>query len=373
MRRNVLYLEIALQLFLLGGAPLLAQQEPAIAPSRTETKLDIDRIEQKTPWFCWLAVGEMVFKYFGLDEPDVGYQWGTIGMIAGPMSPCWYNPALCGNRPAGTSENLERMIRDYPKAVAVFQHKPLPSALQLTSVHTGIDWSAVKDEIDNKRPIVAGINSDGIHHSTPLHVTLIVGYRENPWNGKHLLLANDPFPYEDFNSDPYGDQNATSDEAHQYRIEYSNFKNGMTWDYTIVGIQDPDHHVSVDDLKTHVKYKSAPIQPAATGGVFSHFTAGLGLQGVNYRPIDQELPAIAEDMKDGFAFTRKTINTTTVAIDGIHYGSYDHYCILKAGEHDCYMIFTHTPDGPAAKTDYDAIKEGQLARVDCYRVHVESR
>ena len=88
----------------------------------------------------------------------------------------------------------------------------------------------------------------------------------------------------------------------------------------------------------------------------SQLTQGYGVVGVNYLPLAQALPALANDMKDGFAFERKTLNGIVVATDGIHYGSYDQYCMLKSGDHDCFLHLSETSDGPAAKSEYEQIK-----------------
>jgi hypothetical protein len=88
----------------------------------------------------------------------------------------------------------------------------------------------------------------------------------------------------------------------------------------------------------------------------SQFTSGYGVIGVGYLPLAQALPVLAQDMKDGFAFERKTITGTVVAADGIRYDPYDLYCILEPGAHDCSMEIFFTQDGPTAKSEYEKIK-----------------
>lgn len=48
---------------------------------------------QETPVWCWVAVGEMVFRYYGIPNMNGpgNYQCGVIGALAGPYSPCWGN------------------------------------------------------------------------------------------------------------------------------------------------------------------------------------------------------------------------------------------------------------------------------------------
>jgi hypothetical protein len=94
----------------------------------TEVVLDIDPVEQQTLEWCWLSVGEMIFNYLDLDEPPSGYQCGTMAMIGGRLSACWQNCRLCPYA-AGSMPTLERMIRDYPRAIAAYQGDPVPYLL----------------------------------------------------------------------------------------------------------------------------------------------------------------------------------------------------------------------------------------------------
>lgn len=218
-----------------------------------ENILDIDPVTQQTLEWCWLAVGGMIFDYLGLDELPSGYQCSTIGLFAGPNSACFYDCSACPV-PAGTMQNLEKMIVGYPQAIDRFQHRPLSLRLTIRSQYSALSWADIKDEIDHKRPIVVGINPLDPAKRAPAHVALIIGYKEDTKNGKHLLVVNDPAPYEVLRVDPYGDAKAEQLDDRQFLIEYGAFKNRLTWVYTAYGISDPSQHTPRSDLGASIKY-----------------------------------------------------------------------------------------------------------------------
>jgi hypothetical protein len=218
--------------------------------SVVEATLDIDPVEQKTLAWCWLSVGEMIFTYLDLDEPPSGYQCGTIAMIGGPLSTCWVNCGTCPV-PSGTMQRLENMIRDYPKAIALYQGHPAPPSLTLSSRNGVLSWDELKKQILKKSPVVAAINPVDPSKPVPQHVALIVGFKET--GDAHLLLINDPAPYSVLGVDPYGDNGGEEEQDFQYWIEYSRFKDGLAWNYSAYNISDPSKYKDPDDLGISIK------------------------------------------------------------------------------------------------------------------------
>src|ERR1700759_4403447 len=113
MQRSTPRLRTRELLFVSAVIALLSLAVALPRPSRArDADLSIDPVMQNTPVWCWLAVGEMVFKYF--DVPNVNpagiYQCGIIGTIAGPYSPCWSDCTRCVVG-AGQASNITNMLR----------------------------------------------------------------------------------------------------------------------------------------------------------------------------------------------------------------------------------------------------------------------
>jgi hypothetical protein len=94
----------------------------------------------------------------------------------------------------------------------------------------------VQAEIDNNRPVVAGITAGGFPFPNfSQHVTVIVGYETS--SSGSFLFVNDPFPYNlpQFigNGNPYFRVSATEVQPGQYRISYDTFVRAMAWGNTI--------------------------------------------------------------------------------------------------------------------------------------------
>jgi hypothetical protein len=125
---------------------------------------------------------------------------------------------------------MNNMIRQYP----AFSGKVTGTTTRLTTLArtTSITLSQVKREIDNGRPVVAGISPSGYSvNGVSQHVALIVGY-----DGSDLIV-NDPFPFALAGGDPYIAAGATAIEPGQYSIAYRSFVNHLRWRETIYGIR----------------------------------------------------------------------------------------------------------------------------------------
>ncbi len=206
--------------------------------------LDVDPVIQETPEWCWLAVGEMVLKnHFAYPtvSPVGNYQCGVNGLYWGPATSCWSNCMTCPG-PSGTMENFEKMLIYYPTVSAKFLGGPPKHPLRYHRKSGPLDFSDIQSEIDEDRPVVAGINPLSSSRTPGLasHVTLVVGYEEDS-AGTEWLIVNDPYPYSGAQS-PYekADSHATELDEGRHRIRYERFVSGLGWTYTGYGIEDPN-------------------------------------------------------------------------------------------------------------------------------------
>ena len=198
------------------------------APKAIDADLSIPPVVQRTPVWCWLAVGEMVFEHLGVPNvnPAGVYQCGIIGAIAGPMHPCWQDCRLC-NVPAGSPQGITNMLMQYPRIAGGITRQRI-GGVRSTHVRQALSPEDIQEEIDNDRPIIAGISPAGVRGPFAQHVVLIVGYEES--DNALFLTINDPYPYQFVGNqfDPYLRAGGAGRNG-QYRISYNNFRRGLAW------------------------------------------------------------------------------------------------------------------------------------------------
>jgi hypothetical protein len=314
----------------------------------TQAVLDIDPVEQQTLEWCWLSMGEMIFTYLDLDEPPSGYQCGTMAMIGGRLSSCWQNCALCPYA-AGTMPTLERMIRDYPRAIAAYQEDPAPLPLTLSSKNSVLDWDEVETQISQTSPIVAAVNPFDPHKHVPQHVTLIVGFKEE--KGKQFLLVNDPAPYDVLGIDPYGNNDADKVQDFQYWIEYDKFKDGLAWNYSAYAIHDPSHHKKVSDLGISFKYETTNASAAAPTPATTQ-----PADPQVYLPLDQTLSKWIQESPNNFADNKIVTPLATFATPGFDYLGDKRQCeITDPDSHQCVFSLYGKTDSGDAQSHYSRL------------------
>lgn len=199
-------------------------------------ELSIPPVAQESPVWCWVTVGEMVFRYYDVPNlnPVGDYQCGIIGARFGPGTVCWTNCRAC-QVPAGNPSEITRMLFEYPIFAGRVTHRQIPGLLS-THVLSAISKDQVKQEIDDGRPIIVGISPGGGSSAFSAHVALIIGYEEE--DEAFLFTINDPFPYQYVapRTDPYLRAGGTGGEG-QYTIKYDTFRQQLSWRETFYGIR----------------------------------------------------------------------------------------------------------------------------------------
>ncbi|MCB1501205.1 MAG: C39 family peptidase [Bauldia sp.] len=200
--------------------------------SSQDRDLHITPVQQRTPVWCWLAVGEMIFEHY--DVPDVNpagiFQCGIVGVVAlhGLANPvCNLDCGRC-TEPAGTASRLTSMLELYPD---VLQQEGLyDDGIEARHRRTALSKQTILDEIDDGNPVVAGISPGqnlGAFRGGAAHVALIVGYRDDG----DTLLVNDPFPYTSFGNgwDPYVAAGGSAVRNLKYEIAFDDFRRDLNW------------------------------------------------------------------------------------------------------------------------------------------------
>ena len=202
--------------------------------------LDVPRIEQETDSWCWLASSAMVNTYHGVcilgKEPDM--QCSTIHYMAtsGKLPPrCLYDCLSC-NYGLYDMKNINIPLDKYSKESSLNCGHSVTSVLSNESATI----EQLKREIDNNRPLMAGINPS-LHgkKSIPEHMVVIIGYTDADYTVKSdtvrdkvfLVRVNDPIS--NYFSDPYRAVGATKIDTGVYDVPYEELVKSLAWQTTI--------------------------------------------------------------------------------------------------------------------------------------------
>ncbi len=216
---------------------------PSSQTSKEKKILPIQPVVQDKQVWCWLACGEMIFKYYGvpsanpLDHQKIEsgsndkYQCGIMGILMGPNHPCWSNCEDC-IFPAGLMENIVEMLRRYPpETLQMFKNYGIQMPgfygdLRSAIVHSPLSESAVRHSINNGLPLIAGVNRGAPPPRASEHVCLVIGYDVSD-SGEFLIIVNDPYPYNPPNSphlpNPYISAGGVQTSFLQYVIPLDRF------------------------------------------------------------------------------------------------------------------------------------------------------
>lgn len=196
---------------------------------QSSKQLSIKPVLQQTQVWCWAAVAEMTFKHYNLPNlnQNGNFQCGIVAIYFGKQSPCWYDCSKCITT-IGVFENIHKLVNEY--GLAIRQESRPSRNLNSQLVRNPMSFQNVKNEIDNNRPILAGIKR--VFGNQSQHVTLIIGYQTS--NNRNYLIVNDPFPFEIPN--PYFEAGAIETQKGQYKITYKQFINSLEWNNSIYNI-----------------------------------------------------------------------------------------------------------------------------------------
>lgn len=218
---------------------ILALLSSLASPGRADT-LDIEPIQQHMPNWCWAAVSEMVFRYYGIVAINpIDYQCGIVA-LSYPI--CNMNCFIC-NISAPNIGVLQNVLNNYPR-VAHNLNGGFGANISVTTNLSPLTRTGVRSEIDAGRPIIAGISPSGFSiGGQPQHATLIVGYEGD--DSDLQLIVNDPFPYDlsQFSAytNPYISHGADLVSLGQYRIAYAVFRDALLWTQSIAQIHCSGH------------------------------------------------------------------------------------------------------------------------------------
>ncbi len=213
---------------------LLSPIAPTIAG---EVKLHIPPVFQERPSWCWAAVGEMIFKYYYVPAVHrTDYQCGIVqtrNLCAGIP-----NCVKC-DLPPGDESTMMNMLQQY-SLLATRGGAAGDIALAAQSKAGSLSEEEVKHEINEGRPIIAGVSPSGFKiDGISQHTALIVGYDDR--SGDLKLIVNDPFPFEDdrflWIGNPYQPNMDMSEENEgQYEVGFQRFRSKIKWIHTMYRI-----------------------------------------------------------------------------------------------------------------------------------------
>jgi hypothetical protein len=205
--------------------------------------LNIPPVFQQNAMWCWLTVGEMIFKYNKVPsynpwkplkrdpppiDPDKLYQWGVLAIM---YPGCWQHPDACAMSGGSSWKNLQEMLEKYPVETA--KMRPIGSEL----VPGCLNKDQIKKEIDAGRPIEVGITPGADPApAANAHVALIIGYQEK--GADFQVVVNDPWPYH-VRTDPnfYIDEGGSRNCDANYTLDLKTFCKKAGWNGSLIKIQ----------------------------------------------------------------------------------------------------------------------------------------
>jgi Papain-like cysteine protease AvrRpt2 len=229
---------------------LMAPIAPTIAG---EVRLHIPPVFQERPSWCWAAVGEMVFKYYYVPAVHrTDYQCGIV--LTRNLCLEMPNCVKC-DLPVGDESSMMNMLQQY-SLLASRGGEAGDVALAAQSKAGSLSEEEVKQEINEGRPIIAGVSPSGFKiNGISHHTALIVGYDDR--SGSLKLIVNDPFPFEDdrflWIGNPYQpNMDMSGENEGQYEVSYERFRSKLKWNQTMYRITctgkgcPSDDHQGVD-------------------------------------------------------------------------------------------------------------------------------
>jgi len=210
------------------------EQDSLLSTDYGDKKLNISPISQQTHVWCWAAVSEMLFRYYGYPNLNLqnDYQCGIVGAYFGPNSSCWYNCYTCVTT-IGSLYDMNNCVLLYPNVCNYFGLNV--KLLKTKTIPMFLNDDEIRNEINRDRPIIACIGSSkSFRPELADHVTTIIGYKSV--NSELYLYINDPYPYF-LTEDPYLSFGALKIAPGQYLIKKSTFIYNLSWKSCIYRIE----------------------------------------------------------------------------------------------------------------------------------------
>lgn len=196
--------------------------------------LFIQPVIQENPSWTWIAIGEMIFKHYGLPNinPEGKYQCGIIDVLdyvrSGPNPSCQnIICAFCIPLPKDLSK-ISFMLNNYSETACGFKGK-VKRKLNYKRIEKLLPEDSLIKEIHNKRPVIARISPPGITEIIQKHYVLLVGYHF--LDNKLMLEINDPFPFKKYKvHDLYLEAGGKKGKnPGSFIISYSDFVQKFNW------------------------------------------------------------------------------------------------------------------------------------------------
>ncbi|MBM4283216.1 MAG: hypothetical protein FJ137_21540 [Deltaproteobacteria bacterium] len=236
--------------------------------ARADVDLGIAPVQQATPVWCWLAVGEMLFRKLDVPAVNGHYQCGVIAAmsLATNQAQCAQDCRLCAF-PAGNASTLMGMLIGYPRRAALLSGRRAPRLF--VSHADALSPRELRHELEAGRPVVAGINPQGAPaaFAASAHVSLITGYAER--DAALWLLVNDPFPFSPSTwPDPYLQAGAKLLRPGQYAVPYDTYTRQLGWVESFVLRVDGAHPPAGRQCfaSTPLSQQRCPAPPLAQPG-----------------------------------------------------------------------------------------------------------
>jgi hypothetical protein len=381
--QHVSRLIISSLLLLSGSSPLLA-----------DVRLDIDPAFQETPEWCWITAGQMVFTYYGVANinPAGNFQCGIIALIS---PACNVDCRYCAQVPAGSLNTIRNMLVQYSSFAS--SHSNTDARLKAETQTLTMTMADVRNEIDAKRPIIAGISPSG--HLPPNgseHVAVIIGYDDND-----NLIVNDPFPFDGhFPENPYvgaGGMKIAGSPG-QYKISRDDFEAKLIWRESVHHIRcsgagcnqgasariiapsapvqtahnGPTHGATNEGGATPTAARAHPVLPIAPiTGPFDDKSRGddsdlagwtKQVQLLKHAQFRQEVADIVSAAKSNFADVRSTGTSASDITLGLDVGAHYQHCYLEdTTPISCLFTIFKNDDISNILKDYDSVKSALTA------------
>jgi hypothetical protein len=189
--------------------------------------LPIRPIIESAPGLSWAAVGEMVFRHYGIPAiSSSGYQCGIVGFTnpdcRTSCQGCWPTYA--------DPKSMFMMLSEYPRYAGHLSGREIKT---LRSRFSGpLDRTSVVRELDERRPIIVGYAKRD-NRSPGANYALIVGYAVI--GDAFALIINDPGSnavdvYRRFDRE-------AAERRGQFRIDQNAFREQFSWESSIFGIE----------------------------------------------------------------------------------------------------------------------------------------